>query len=43
MTIVEDGVQRAGIEAAGFVNIDEQDYKVSSPRARTGVGVDSLT
>ncbi|KAK0751952.1 S-adenosyl-L-methionine-dependent methyltransferase [Schizothecium vesticola] len=27
MTILEDGVQRAGIEAAGFVNVHEQDYK----------------
>jgi len=28
MTVVEDGIQRKGIEAAGFVNIQEQNYKV---------------
>jgi hypothetical protein len=28
MTVVEDGIQRKGIEAAGFVDIQEQDYKV---------------
>ncbi|KXX74046.1 Demethylmenaquinone methyltransferase [Madurella mycetomatis] len=27
MTIVEDGIQRKGIEAAGFVNIHEEDIK----------------
>lgn len=29
MTIVEDKVQRKGIEAAGFTNIHEEDFKVS--------------
>ena len=29
MTVVEDGVQRKGIEAAGFVNVNEEDYKAS--------------
>ncbi|KAK4447409.1 S-adenosyl-L-methionine-dependent methyltransferase [Podospora aff. communis PSN243] len=27
MTVVEDGVQRSGIEKAGFVNVHEWDYK----------------
>ncbi|KAK0624223.1 S-adenosyl-L-methionine-dependent methyltransferase [Immersiella caudata] len=27
MTVVEDGVQREGIEKAGFVNVEEWDYK----------------
>lgn len=28
-TIVEDGVQKSAMEKAGFVNIEEQDFKVS--------------
>jgi len=31
MTVVEDGIQRKGIEAAGFVNIHEEDFKASYP------------
>lgn len=29
MTVVEDEIQRKGIEAAGFVNIHEEDFKAS--------------
>lgn len=29
MTVLEDGVQRRGIEAAGFVDIHEESFKVS--------------
>lgn len=30
-TIVEDGVQRIAMEKAGFVNLEEKNFKVSCP------------